>query len=277
MDAYTSKRWSWLSAAPGGAGYEAEYEAEIAGRHFDCDPATFERLLRRLRAEFPGRVVTTTAEGLRSGLGAAVDLAVRRARAAAGALRARPRSAKVKSLFQDAFAVSPDFVPSWRTRDAGWADLGELVAIRLEDAANDLADGSIHFYCWNDARDICKGDLEKYRAETPGHPGGCVSGNTPGPSKMCLGLEFWVWLIRGDFEKMAAVLIHEALHDFFMCFIIHGSAAGGANVTSDTHGGPRRFRNANCYVVFMMGYAGKDLPECTRSRCLNQPEEGCSV
>ncbi len=271
MGAYTSKRWSWMSQ-PDVAEYgsEAEYEEEIAQRHFMCDRETFARLAARMRQWFPGK--TVTAKDLRHGLSQAVDRAITRARTAASALRAHPRSATVKSLFQDAFAVSPDFVPEWRTAGAKWADLGELVAIRLEDVAKDLGDGSITFFCWDDLKTICQGaDPEyDYRAATAGRDCKATS-----PSQMCLGKDFWVWWSNGDFDSMAAVLVHEALHDFFMCFVVHGSSTGGPDFTANTGGGPRRFRNANCYVLFMMRLAGKPLTACLRERCHDVEAHGC--
>jgi hypothetical protein len=253
---------------------ELEYEGGVAQRHFQCAPANFGRLLARLRTWFPHRHIAATAEDLRRGLATAVNLAIRRARGAAAALRAHPRSAAVERNFQDAFGVRSTFVPSWRTSGAGWKDLGELVAIRLAKAAKDLADGSITFSCWDDRNTVCTGNPENgYRASTPIPGRRCVTGMA-GPSKMCLGKRFWFWLFQRKFESMAAVLVHEALHDYFLCFIRHGGR-GGPDTTAPG-GGARRFRNANCYVLFMMRFAGKRLTPCLSERCHDVVTGNCA-
>jgi hypothetical protein len=252
---------------------DLEYEAGVAQRRFDCPPGNFGRLLKRLRTLFPHKVITATPEGLRRDLALAVAGAIKRARAAATVLRAHPRSSRVEKLFQDSFGVRSTFVPSWRTSGSSWADLGELVAIRLEKAAKDLADGSVTFSCSDDQKTVCKSDPEGYRAATAPPPTKCKTGNTPGTSKMCLGKRFWVWWMNRDLESMSAVLVHEALHDYFMCFILHGGT-GGPDTTADG-GGPRRFRNANCYVLFMMRYASKPLTPCLSERCHDLVTASC--
>jgi hypothetical protein len=232
---------------------ELEYEARVS--HFTCAPDQLAQLSTTL-----GTPVTVA--GLRNGLGTAVARAITRARAAAAQLRKTPRSAGVVSLFFDAFGVRPNFVPSWRTSDAKWADSGELVAIRLESAAKNLADGSIRFFCWDYTQAVCGSAPSSYRAAT-----------LSGQSRMCIGQQFWQWWRAGNFNSMAAVVIHESLHDYFARFgtrpgVIHGSITTGA-------GGPFRFRNANCYVLFTMRLAGLPLTPCLRERCHDLNTAAC--
>jgi hypothetical protein len=235
-------------------GEELEYEAGV--NHFTCANDQLAQLSAVL-----GTPVTVAA--LRRGLATAVRLAIKRARAAAAQLRKSPRSAGVERIFRDAFGVRTGFVPSWRSSNSKWADLGELVAIRLESAAKNLADGSMRYFCWDYTQAVCGAPgPTTYRAAT-----------LSGQSQMCIGQQFWQWWVGRNFESMAAVLIHEHLHDYFARFgqfmgVIHGSRTSG-------QGGPLRFRNANCYVLFTMRLAGKPLTGCLRERCHDLNTAAC--
>jgi hypothetical protein len=203
-------------------------------RHFACSAAE----LAQAQGAFGGPV---TSEALRRGLNRALARGITMARAAAAALRARPRSAQVNGLFRAAFGLLPSVVPSWRTSSAKWVDLGDLVALRIEAAARILDDGSLRYFCWGSAAH-CPGcaDPTRYRA--------CMS---IGRSLMCIGRRFWKWLRARRFNFMAGTLVHEALHIYF----------------ETVRHGPKRFRNANCYVFFMMRFNHQGLPPHLRSRC----------
>jgi hypothetical protein len=243
----------WPAIENWGNGHELEYE--VGASNFNCAPDQLAQLSTTL-----GAPVTVAA--LRNGLRTAAARAVNRAKTAAAQLRKTPRSADVERLFVDSFGVRPSFVPSWRTANAKWADLGELVAIRLESAADHLAGGSIQFFCWDYTQAVCGSAPSSYRAAT-----------LSGQSRMCIGQQFWGWWRAGNFDSMTAVLIHESLHDYFARFgtqrgVIHGSLTSGV-------GGPFRFRNANCYVLFTMRLAGLPLTPCLRERCHDLNTAAC--
>ena len=118
-------------------------------RHFACSAAE----LAQAQGAFGGPV---TSEALRRGLNRALARGITMARAAAAALRARPRSAQVNGLFRAAFGLLPSVVPSWRTSSAKWVDLGDLVALRIEAAARILDDGSLRYFCWGSAAHLLR-------------------------------------------------------------------------------------------------------------------------
>ena len=236
--------------------YSEELEYEAGVNHFTCANDQ----LAQLRAVLATPV---TVAALRGGLATAVRVAIKRANAAAAQLRKIPRSADVQRIFLDSFGVRTDFVPSWRASNSKWADSGELVAIRLESAAKNLAGGSMRYFCWDYTQVLCG---------APG-PTGYRAATLSGQSQMCIGQQFWQWWVGRNFESMAAVLIHEHLHDYFARFrkfmgVIHGSRTSG-------QGGPLRFRNANCYVLFTMRLAGKPLTACLRERCHDLNTAAC--
>src|SRR5215472_2487442 len=204
-------------------------------RHFTCSTADLAQVTPIL-----GRPATRAA--LLAGVSRSVNRAIVMARAAAGALRPKPRSAHVTALFRSSFGALPTAVPSWRTPAAQWADLGELVALRLESAARILGDGSIRYFCWGSALHCpeCTTLPTTYRA--------CSSFQAR--SVICIGVQFWQWLRAGRFNFMASTLLHEALHIYFSFAAAHGahtSLRSGA-------AGPFRTVNANCYQSFVLRF-----------------------
>jgi hypothetical protein len=110
---------------------------------------------------------------------------------AGAALRTSPRAARTRNLFCEAFGTTPEFVPAWRPANAKWIDRGDLVAIRLYDAAKILDGWWIHYYCWGDPRHCleCTRQPPTYFA--------CSS--FKGRYVICLGQAFWkAWQANDD-------------------------------------------------------------------------------
>lgn len=128
-----------------------------------------------------GRVVTGAE--LRRAVGTAVAQAQRDAMTASRALRARPRSVRTSRIFRGIFNVPPTFAPAWRPGNASWRDLGELVALRIENGSRILGGGYMHFFCWGSAARCpeCTEPPASYRA--------CSS--YQGRHHICLGREWW--------------------------------------------------------------------------------------
>jgi hypothetical protein len=210
-------------------------------RFFTCSAAE--------RAKVEGVLGTsTTVAALRKGVDRAAARAVNNARRTAAALRARPRGARINRLFRAAFGVPATTVPSWRPKSATWSDLGDLVAIRLENAAKILDGGWIKYFCWGSATHCseCTGAPTTYRA--------CSSWK--GRYLICIGREFWTWFRHGRFARMAGTLLHEALHIYFRLTVGHG---------------PRRLANANCYVLLAWRFNSQAMTPCLRERCVGTP------
>jgi hypothetical protein len=173
----------------------------------------------------------------------AAKLAVQLGTDGASALRASPRTAATNRFFQEAFSVSPDFVPPRRPAGATWRDLGELVAIRLSNAVRILEGGFIRYFCWGNPT---------HCPECPDDPPGYFACSSFGIRYViCIGTAFWRVYAAGDFDTMASTLLHEALHIYF-----------GTTVTDDGRTG-----NANCYERFVIRLAGRFLHPATAANC----------
>jgi hypothetical protein len=158
-----------------------------------------------------GRAVTNAQ--VRSAINAAIRQATGEARAVARALRQRPREKRTTILFRRVFNVPPTFVPTWRTANSSWRDLGELVALRLERAAGNLDSGYTRYFCLG-----C--DATDRACTTPHHP---VAADR---HRLWLGRGWWRWWrdsrtgTAADRRRlrgwMASTLLHEALHIHFV-------------------------------------------------------------
>jgi hypothetical protein len=225
--------------------WEAELERQLSPtRLFSCTDA--ER--SQVRAVV-GRPVTSLQ--LRTAVRTAIAQAVREARASARALRARPRTAHTTQAFRSVFNVPPTFTPSWRPANASWRDHGDLVALRLERAANILTGGHMRFFCWGSVAHCpeCTRPPTTYRA--------CSSYR--GRYHICLGSEWWRWWRVGRRGFMASTLLHEALHIYFR-LEHHRAAIGRPSVN-----------NVYCYdtlVALLHRRAPKpgDRDNCRRGR-----------
>ena len=172
---------------------EAEWEAEgearvLAGRCTptgtrvgsltcsDTEHASVENLLQMsiLPASLRAAVETSA--------GAVISLI----NTAAATLDGPRRTAASRAAFCAAFGVTPEFVPAWRSSLKGvvrWRDLGELVAIRLRDAAKIIDGGCIRYFC--------RGSAAHCRS-APAHlqhisPAAAFVDNTPSASEMGSG------------------------------------------------------------------------------------------
>ena len=189
---------------------------------------------------------SVTNDQLKAALEAAAGDAVKAALKAATDLEVSPHSAATISRFCEAFGVTPDFVPSWRTGGSSWKDLGELVAIRLRRAAKILDGGFIKFFCWIRVA-YCPECPNASKA--PESNFACSSfGKT---YRICLGGLFWRAWQDGDTATTATTLIHEALHIYF-----------GRTVSDSGRTG-----NANCYERFVVAANGLTLHPATDSNC----------
>ena len=196
-----------------------------------------------------GRVVTVAE--LRRAVGTAVAQAQRDAMTASRALRARPRSVRTSRIFRSIFNVPPTFVPAWRPGNASWRDLGELVALRIENGSRILGGGYMHFFCWGSAAHCpeCTEPPASYRA--------CSS--YQGRHHICLGREWWEWYRDGHRGFMASTLLHEAMHIYFR-LEHHKATVGRPSVN-----------NMYCYdtlVAILNGRTPKpgDRDKCARGR-----------
>ncbi len=211
-------------------------------RHFTCSAAD----LTQIRAWLG---TSPTCDQLRGGVETAVARIVPQTRRAVQALRARPRTAHTRQLFRAVFGVLPEAVPSWRTANSAWRDLGELVALRLERGiqilnGSDTRGGYIRYFARGSSTHCpeCTGQPTTYRA--------CSS--FQGHYLICLGRPFWVWWRDRNFNAMGSTLLHEALHIYFNRTVAHA----------------RRFNNAACYQLFVSRINGITPNHCARERCL---------
>src|SRR2546430_15154730 len=174
---------------------------------------------------------TITGPWLRAAVEDAAGRAVSLARHAADALDRSRRTPTTRQIFCEAFGVAPEFVPPWRfskVRDiyawAGgsiWRDIGELIAIRLRDAAKILDGGCIHYFCWATA-DRCP------ESSTP-PTDKLASSSYRGVYRICLGGQFYQLWLSGDRITPATTLLHEALHIYFGTTITHKGRSGNAH------------------------------------------------
>ena len=169
---------------------------------------------------------------------------------AGAALRTSPRAARTRNLFCEAFGTTPEFVPAWRPANAKWIDRGDLVAIRLYDAAKILDGGWIHYFCWGDPRHCleCTRQPPTYFA--------CSS--FKGRYVICLGQAFWKAWQANDEATLASTLLHEALHIYFGTLIAHGETGG-------------RYGNANCYERYVIRFNDRFLHPATDTSCARFP------
>jgi len=136
---------------------EAEWEAEGAPRvpagrctptgtrvgSLTCSDAEHTSVENLLQMSIPPATLRTAVE---TSAGAVVSLI----NTAAAILDRPSRTAASRAAFCAAFGVTPEFVPAWRSTLKGvvkWRDLGELVAIRLRDAAKIIDGGCIRYFC----------------------------------------------------------------------------------------------------------------------------------
>jgi hypothetical protein len=228
-----------------GLEYVLEQEAEAARqlsptRLLSCTDAERARV-----AAVVGRPVS--AAQLRGAVNTAATQAAREGRGAALALRARPRSAHTTQVFRSVFNVPPTFVPRWRPANAKWRDLGDLVALRLERAADILVGGHVRLFCWGSAVHCpeCTGPPTQYRA--------CSS--YLGRYHICLGQPWWHWWRHGRRGFMASTLLHEALHIYFR--LQHHTAAVGRPSVNNVH----------CYDTFVALFHRREPKPDDRERC----------
>jgi hypothetical protein len=209
-------------------------------RFFTCSKAERTEVEKVVARPVPVETLRAAVEGT---AGRAVSLTLR----AAGALETLPRSAAARSFFCEAFGVTPEFVPPWRASLAGvvrWRDLGELVAIRLRNAATILDGGFIRYFCGGSPAHCpeCTGDPSTYFA--------CSS--FLGQYIICLGAGFWRAWRDGDEATTASTLLHEALHIYFSRTVADVGRSG----------------NANCYERFVVRLNGLSLHPATDANCL---------
>jgi hypothetical protein len=192
-----------------------------------------------------GRAVTP-AEARRA-VGDAIGLARRDAATVGRALRRHPRSAGTTRAFRSVFNVPPTFVPDWRPANAGWRDLGELVAIRIENAARVLGSGHMRVFCWGSVARCpeCTGAPTSYVA--------CSSYR--GRYHICLGDQWWQWYRDGRRAFLASTLVHESLHIYFR--LEHHRATVGRPSAN----------NIYCYEALVALLLGRALKPGLRDRC----------
>ena len=212
--------------------------ADVLLRHFACGPTE----LAAVRGVVGNAV---SADQLRAAVRDSLVNAVTWARAAAAALsRSERDKGNTPFLFEEAFGTTAAQVPSWRPPGQTW-NLGDVVRARLLFAAQLLAGGSIHFFCWGDTRFCpeCSDDPATYFA--------CSSWGKR--YVVCLGRGFWRDWRAGLRESMAATMLHEALHIYFSRLVAHGETG--------------RYGDANCYARFALRSAKVNVPARVRNRC----------
>ena len=205
-------------------------------RFFHCSTADLARIQTVLQA-------SVSVATLRAALASAARRAVRLCWNASGILRISPRSAATQQLFHEAFATRPETVPTWKPTNATWVDIGDLVAVRLNNAAKILNGGWINYFCLGSAT---------HCPECTDPPSGYISCSSfKGRYLICLGEHFWLSWRHRRFVTMAANLIHEALHIYFGRTVGHSGRTG----------------NASCYQRFVLRANRIALPAHIADRC----------
>lgn len=203
-----------------------------------------------------GRPVS--AAEVRTAISTSVEQAVQLLLAAAQPL-SRPRPAPgtddrtmLWQHFQEAFAVPPDFVPSWRPVGAQW-DRGSVVRERLRCAARILSNGSIRYRCWGplSCRDLGPWGPNDYAAVRAGE------------LRICYGADFWRAFRDGRLTDLASTNLHEALHIYFS--IINDPAEGRRQ-------GP--FALAACYERFVLLMNRLPIPQDVNGNCRSSLPQG---
>lgn len=217
-------------------------EAKTRVRSFNCSAADQAQIEAALSMSIlPG--------ALRQAVETAAGNAVSWLWNAGAALRTSPRAARTRTLFCEAFGTTPEFVPAWRAPTAKWIDRGDLIAIRLYDAAKILDGGWIHYYCWGSPSQCleCSRQPPTYFA--------CSS--FKGKYVICLGQAFWKAWQAHDEATLASTLLHEALHIYFGTLISHGETG--------------RYGNANCYERYVIRFNNQFLHSATDTSCARFP------
>lgn len=218
-----------------------EFEAELSPtRLFSCTAPELARVSHTV-----GR--TVTAAEARRAVSDAMGLARREATAVATALRAHRRSSRTTRIFRSVFNVPPTFVPNWRPANATWRDIGDLVAIRIDNAARILVGGHMRVFCWGSAARCpeCTSPPTSYVA--------CSSYR--GRYHICLGEQWWQWYRGGQRGFIASTMMHESLHIYFR--LEHHKATTGRPSVN----------NIFCYEALVALLMGRALKPGLRDRC----------
>jgi hypothetical protein len=149
----------------------------------------------------------------------------------------------MRQNFQEAFAVLPEFVPTWRPAGAKW-DRGAVVRERLRCATRILSNGSIRYRCW--------GPLSCRDFSTPWTPDHWARVRA-GELRICFGAAFWRDFRDGRTTELASTILHEAIHIYF------------ETVRDTRERGP--FGLAACYERFVLLMNGLPLPDFVRDEC----------
>ncbi len=219
----------------------AEFEAELSPtRLFSCTDAE-----RTHVAGVLGRPIS--AAQARAAVGGAMTKARRDASTVVRALRTHPRSSRTTRIFRSVFNVPPTFVPDWRPANASWRDLGELVAIRVENAARIVVGGHMRVFCWGSVANCpeCTSPPTDYVA--------CSSYR--GRYHICLGRQWWLWHGAGKLGFTGSTFLHEALHIYFR-LEHHRATVGRPSVN-----------NVYCYETLIALLVGREPKPGHRDRC----------
>jgi hypothetical protein len=214
--------------------------SSVLVRHLVCSAADL--------AAISGVVgLAVSAADVRTAITAAVERAVRLLIDAAQPLtNPRPGSGPgviLRQNFQEAFAVLPEFVPTWRPAGATW-DRGGVVRERLRCAARILSNGSLRYHCW--------GPLSCPDLNYPWGTGTWAVVQA-GKLRMCFGEAFWRAFRDGRTDDMASTFLHEALHIYF------------ETIGDTRERGP--FGLAPCYERFVLLMNGLPLSDFVLRHC----------
>lgn len=215
-------------------------------RHFVCDPQPLQDIRDNV-----SRAATNAS--LRRALETAARRAVTMGLTAARALERSPRSSATRRAFRDAFGRSDRFVPSFRQPTFTWRDSGELVALRLRRAVEQIDSGATRYHC-NIRNSNCPGC--KRHNSNPNNFGCVDPSSRQTRQSICLGYSFWRSALRGD-DHAPSTLIHETLHSHFARFITHSAPAWS------------RLQNAYCYQKFFFETNGLPVPANVQRRCIH--------
>lgn len=204
-------------------------------KHFICSEAD--------RLEVEG-VVTRghiSKEELRSVVETAVRKAVSWLLEAANALKRSRRhlalsySGDTRQLFHEAFGTFPDFVPSWRPAGENW-DRGDIVRIRLRNAAKILDGGWIKFFCWG-PNQLPNIDWKPTS----------ISMIVAKKYAIYFGRAFWEAWKNGDNIKIVSSILMTALALYYDTIFLKGRK--------------ERYGNSHCYGRFVLRFNNISLPK----------------
>jgi hypothetical protein len=219
------------------AGLEA---ADRLVRKFTCSQADLDKVNHAARK-------TADAAAVKTAIAAAIEKAISLTKKAIRELEKTPRTTATRTLFREIFSTFPEYTPKWAA-GASWKDLGGLVALRLQRAAEVLAGGKVQYHCWG-----CPGgDRDPSTYDACNHPCG----------KLVIGLGqgFWEFWGTDDVERMAMTLLHEALHVYYC-----------ANIKDAGNG---RYGNIYCYQRFVPEINGLDLYPQVEKACASVLRRG---